>query len=355
MKPLAPQTGPAAVRGIGGTAGRLSGPEGSSLSRGGDASACPEARPAMRDQLLRRMLQPPGPRPIDVVIDTDAFNEVDDQFALAYLLRHPRRLRLQAIYAAPFFNEKAASPREGMEKSYQEILKVLDLAGEAGYRRAVYKGADHFLSGPSAPAVSDASQDLVRRAMAHSPERPLYVLGIAAATDIASALLRCPEIRDRMVVVWLGGSAYHRMDQEEFNLIEDLPAAQVLFDSGVPLVQLPCWGVAEHLTVSRSELERYLLPAGPLCRYLASNVIREVQSYSSDLCWTKTIWDAAAAAWLLNDGGRFMEDELVPAPVPLRAGYAFPAGRHPMRYVRHIRRDALVSSLFQTLMGGGDL
>ncbi len=307
----------------------------------------------MRDQLLRKMLEFPGTQPVDVVIDTDTFNEVDDQFALAYLLRNARRLRLQAIYAAPFFNEKAASPREGMEKSYQEILKVLELAGEPEYRRLVYKGADRFLPGASEPVVSDASQDLVRRAMAHSPERPLYVIGIAAATNLASALLQRPEIRDRMVVVWLGGSAYHRMEQEEFNLIEDLLAAQVLFGSGVPLVQLPCWGVVEHFTISRSELERHLLPANPLCRYLASNVIQEVQSYSRDLCWTKTIWDVTAVAWLLNEGGRFMEDRLVPAPIPLRAGYEFPETSHPMRYVSHIQRDALVSSLFQTLMEGG--
>ena len=307
----------------------------------------------MRDQLLRKMLEFPGTQPVDVVIDTDTFNEVDDQFALAYLLRNARRLRLQAIYAAPFFNEKAASPREGMDKSYQEILKVLELAGEPEYRRLVYKGADRFLPGASEPVVSDASQDLVRRAMAHSPERPLYVIGIAAATNLASALLQRPEIRDRMVVVWLGGSAYHRMEQEEFNLIEDLLAAQVLFGSGVPLVQLPCWGVVEHFTISRSELERHLLPANPLCRYLASNVIQEVQSYSRDLCWTKTIWDVTAVAWLLNEGGRFMEDRLVPAPIPLRAGYEFPETSHPMRYVSHIQRDALVSSLFQTLMEGG--
>ena len=65
-----------------------------------------------------RMLQCPE-HPVDVVIDTDTFNEVDDQFALAYLLGNTDRLRLQAIYAAPFLNEKADSPKEGMEKRGQ--------------------------------------------------------------------------------------------------------------------------------------------------------------------------------------------------------------------------------------------
>lgn len=307
----------------------------------------------MTERQRSRMLAFPGAGPVDVVVDTDAFNEVDDQFALAYLLGNSHRINLQAIYAAPFFNEKVSSPQEGMEKSYQEILKVLELAGKKDGGDLVLKGAGQFLEDERTPAASAASEDLIRRALDHSPENPLYVVGIAAATNLASALLQCPDIRERMVVIWLGGSAYHRAELEEFNLIEDLPAARALFRSGVPLVQVPCWGVAEHFTVSKSELEHHLLPANPLCHYLASNVIREVSSYSEELCWSKTIWDVTAAAWLLNDGGRFLEGRLVPAPVPLRAGYEFQEDGVPMGYVCHVERDALVSDLFQTLMKGG--
>lgn len=75
----------------------------------------------LREEQRLRMLGCPE-HPVDVVIDTDTFNEVDDQFALAYLLKNQDRLRLQAIYAAPFLNEKAETPGSGMEKSYQEIL-----------------------------------------------------------------------------------------------------------------------------------------------------------------------------------------------------------------------------------------
>ena len=76
--------------------------------------------------LLRRLERPSGP--VDVVLDTDTFNEVDDQFALSYLVKMADRLRLQAIYAAPFFNEKSTGPEDGMEKSYREILTLLGLA-----------------------------------------------------------------------------------------------------------------------------------------------------------------------------------------------------------------------------------
>ena len=327
-----------------------------------------------------RMLQCPE-HPVDVVIDTDTFNEVDDQFALAYLLRNPDRLRLQAIYAAPFLNEKADTPKDGMEKSYQEILKLLELAGTPEYQAKVYKGAERFLehTGRSAqeeqnriaPAVSEASEDLIRRAMTHSAENPLYVIGIAAATNIASAILCEPKITERMVVVWLGGSAFHCEEMEEFNLAEDPAAAQILFDSGVPLVQLPCWGVVESFSISRPELEKYFIGKNPLADYLAGYAIEAVEEWASDTAWAKVIWDVTAVAWLLNDGQRFMNDRLVSCPEivgdseasrrisgascfdetngldPMR--YVFSKERHTMRYVYRIERDALMTDLIRKL------
>jgi hypothetical protein len=65
--------------------------------------------------------------PVDVVLDTDAFNEIDDQFALAYLLKSSQKLHVKALLSAPFFNNRSNGPRDGMEKSYEEILHILSL------------------------------------------------------------------------------------------------------------------------------------------------------------------------------------------------------------------------------------
>ena len=43
---------------------------------------------------------------VDVVLDTDMYNEIDDPFALGYLLASREKLCLKAVYAAPFFNER---------------------------------------------------------------------------------------------------------------------------------------------------------------------------------------------------------------------------------------------------------
>ena len=85
--------------------------------------------------LLHRLERPTGP--VDVVLDTDTYNEVDDQFALSYLLASQDQLRVKALYAAPFFNENSTGPADGMEKSYQEILKLLGLAGCQELREVV--------------------------------------------------------------------------------------------------------------------------------------------------------------------------------------------------------------------------
>ena len=71
-------------------------------------------------------LEPPGRgRTVSMVLDTDTFNEVDDQFAVAYAVRAAQagELKLEAVYAAPFSNQMGTTPQLEMELSYQEILR----------------------------------------------------------------------------------------------------------------------------------------------------------------------------------------------------------------------------------------
>ena len=79
---------------------------------------------------------------IDAVLDTDAYNEIDDQFAIAYMLKSADKINTKAIYAAPFFNSKSTGPADGMERSYDEIMKLLDFGGMDA---DVYKGSTSYL------------------------------------------------------------------------------------------------------------------------------------------------------------------------------------------------------------------
>ena len=66
--------------------------------------------------------------PVRAVLDTDTYNEVDDQFALAYAALSAG-IDLEAVYAAPFLNDRSRDPEDGMEKSFEEALQVLSRLG----------------------------------------------------------------------------------------------------------------------------------------------------------------------------------------------------------------------------------
>lgn len=296
-------------------------------------------------EILQKLQVPSGC--VDVVLDTDAFNEIDDQFAIAYLLRSPQRARVVAISAAPFLNTKVATPGEGMEKSYQEIFKILKLTGE---ERPVWRGSEQFLPDDKTPVDSEAARNLIDLAMTYSPEKPLYVVAIGAITNVASALLLKPEIAERIVLVWLGGQAQHYNNNLEFNLRQDVAAGRVAFGSEVPLVQLPCRGVVSQFATTRYELEHWLLGKNPLSDYLASNAIAHCEALAPGKPWSKPLWDVTAVAWLCNDDEVFMQHRLERAPIP-EYDHRYtpnPNGKW-FRYVYYINRDALFADMVEKL------
>ena len=284
---------------------------------------------------------------VDVVIDTDAYNEIDDQFAISYALRSPERLNVQALYAAPFLNHRSTSPEDGMVKSEKEIHKLLTLLGE---EREVYAGSRTYLPDENTPVISPAAEDLSRRAMAYSPEEPLYVVALGAITNVASALLLNPAIADRIVVVWLGGHALEWPDNREFNMQQDVAAARVIYGSGAPLVMLPCCGVVSAFTTTGPELDHWLRGKNALCDYLVRSTVEEAESYARGQAWSRVIWDVTAVAWLLNDGCRFMADRLISTPEPQYDHRWRMTDSAPLcRYVFTIHRDHLFTDLFGKL------
>lgn len=297
-------------------------------------------------EMVKRLEKPAGK--IDVVLDTDTYNEIDDQFALSYMIRSDEKLEVQAIYAAPFANHHSAGPADGMERSYQEILKVLTLLDAEELKKTTYRGSTDYLPNEEEPVVSDAAKDLAQRAMDYSSEKPLYVVSIGAITNIASAILINPEIVNRIVVVWLGGHALNWPDTKEFNMVQDIAAARIIFGCGVPLVQLPCMGVVSEFSTTGPELEHHLKGKNKLCDYLLEHTLEEVTLYDAGSTWSRVIWDVTAVAWLLD--GDFMQDYLIHSPIPEYDGkYALDNTRHFIRYVYHVNRDRLFADLFEKL------
>ena len=291
-------------------------------------------------------LEIPGGK-IGVVLDTDAFNEIDDQFAIAYMLRSQEKLNVRAIYAAPFENDKSDSAKDGMEKSYNEILKLLDMLEE---NKTVLKGSDRWLGDEETPVISPAAEHLAKLAEEYSPENPLYVVEIAAITTVASALLIHPRIAENLVIVWLGGNSVSYGENDEFNMRQDVAAARVVFKSDAALVQLPCRGVVDTFRISRPELLYWLKGKNELCDYLADIAVKEGDFYADSEIWTRVIWDVTAVAWLLNDNERFMRYRITERHIPtydLR--YTCGEKNTYMNYVYAVERDKLMEDLIKKL------
>jgi inosine-uridine nucleoside N-ribohydrolase len=143
-----------------------------------------------------------------IVFDTDTYNEIDDQFALVYAVLSKESFNLEAVYAAPFSNNRADNPTKGMELSYEEILRILDKM-DVAHEGFAFKGSKKYLSKDLTPESSPATEDMIKKALQHSPEKPLYVVAVGAITNVANAILLKPEITKNIVVVWLGGHAHN--------------------------------------------------------------------------------------------------------------------------------------------------
>jgi inosine-uridine nucleoside N-ribohydrolase len=231
-----------------------------------------------------------------------------------------------------------------MEKSYQELLQIRTHLPEMS-DVPIYRGSEAYLPGPDVPVESAAARNLVERAMATPDDDPLYVVAIGAITNVASAILLEPRIIEKIVVVWLGGHALHWPTAREFNLHQDLHATRTVLDCGVPLVLIPCLGVASHLQTTLSEVRDYVKDKGPIGAYLYEtfeNCNKDHVGYS------RVIWDISAIAYLID--GSWMPNELVHSPLlSEQFRWSFDASRHFVRYVHYIQRDRVFKDLFGKL------
>lgn len=298
--------------------------------------------PILTESRRIEMLQPPEGR-VRMVLDTDTYNEIDDQFAVVHAILSPKQLDLEAIYATPFHNNRSAGPADGMEKSYDEILRLLDFL-EIKSENFVYKGSTAFLSDGETPIQSEAASNVVERAL-DNPDEPLYVVAIGAITNVASAILLEPEIIKNIVVVWLGGNPHYWSHTREFNLAQDIHGARVVLDSGVPFVHLPARGVVSHLLTTVSEMERYVEGQGKIGDYL-TQIFKEY--HNDHFGWSKVIWDISATAYLINS--TWVPTDIVHSPILTDAlTWSIDNSRHLMRVATSVNRDAIFRDLFEKL------
>ena len=162
-----------------------------------------------------------------VIVNTDAKNEADDQYAIVHALLTPS-FELHGIVPAHFRGivppEKlpwgqgviARNAVDSQAESRAEVDKLLHLMGLSGSIR-VADGAHHALPDAATASPSPGADLIIEEALRDDP-RPLYVAFYGPLTDMATALLLEPRIAERnVVVVWIGGGAWP-VGGPEFNL-----------------------------------------------------------------------------------------------------------------------------------------
>lgn len=277
-----------------------------------------------------------------MILDTDTYNEIDDQFALAYAMLSPDKVELLSVNAAPFLNSRSTSPADGMEKSYQEIFHIMKMVDPTA-KIPVYRGSTRFLEDKKTPVESDACENIIRTVM--NSQEKIYLVAIGAITNVASAIIKCPEIVNRAVLIWLGGNSLQSPNTHEFNLFQDVLSAQIVFDSGIPMIQVPCDGVCTEFVTTVPELEYYLRGKNELCDYLVDIVAAYTKK---PYAWSKIVWDVTAVAVLTMPEA--LQMVIIPTPiVTAECRYAYDLARHPYIYVRKIKRDPIYGDLFRKL------
>lgn len=282
-----------------------------------------------------------------VILDTDMFNEIDDQFALTYLIKSLDVFELEAITIAPFSKSGYANTttiEEGTEKSYEATLKILDMLGKFEYKSIVYKGATKY------SFESEESNEAVEKIIEIANKNAkTTILAIGAITNVALAIKKAPEIISKIKVVWLGGNTFLTKDNSEFNFRQDIKAVQTVFDSKVELVVIPCRNVAANLATTLYELEHYLKEPTALNKYLIDIFINckksFVKEHKDEIGASKTLWDLSAIAYEINSD--WFKSEEISCPKVLDSGlYQQTENQHKVIFINDLFRNKIYQDFF---------
>lgn len=210
----------------------------------------------------------PEVKKLRVIIDTDCNCEADDLFAVAHGLMTPR-FDVMAITAEHYgTTDEGEGPEQTMLASFAQASKVVELMGLKGEVNLL-EGCRATLPADGSYVESPASRFIVEEALRDDP-RPLYVLCQGAVTNLASAYLMDNRIADRLTAIWIGGAPYPEGGWE-FNLTNDLRAANVLMDSGIAVWQVPS-NVYGMMRVSIATLMQKVYPCGEIGKYMMENL-----------------------------------------------------------------------------------
>ena len=282
------------------------------------------------------------------ILDADMGIEMDDQYALAYCIGS-EKIDLLSVNAGTFGKGISGDYVAGMEASYREIERVLSVCGRLDIPH--YRGATRpiMFDELNGPVDSPAAQNIIKTV--RESDEIVYILSTGCCTNVVSACLLDPSIRDNMCVIWLGSNCLDLKDGVggECNLEMDYSAGQLLLDLDIPLVLLPAYDHGTTaLEVVRDDLNRFLPDDSEVSVFFRDTLPDQFADDNYENGWQRIIFDLAAPAVLAVPHA--FSFRIIPAPVITDDRfYAYDKTRHKIVYMDSIDRDITLSDAFSCI------
>jgi inosine-uridine nucleoside N-ribohydrolase len=295
----------------------------------------------------------PESKRIKVIIDTDTKNEADDQFAVMHALLTPK-FDIRGIIATHFGHQRI---KGSLEASYEELMRVLHYSGFEGKVKAVkgcatalqHSTSPSFFPGAYEPQDNDGVRMIIDEAMKCNGER-LYIGVLGPLTNVASAIMIEPAIEHKIVVVWNGGGVYPH-GEPEFNLVNDIGAANVLMASDAEIWQIPT-NVYAKPRASLAELQYKVQPCGEIGNYLFTQLIEFLNESADSGSWPRAesldICDLTIIGLLMEDHKFCYTWEKAPFITP-EMRYEYNPHSRPIRVYHDIDGRYILEDLFAKL------
>jgi purine nucleosidase len=207
--------------------------------------------------------------PIPVIIDTDPGQ--DDAIAILFAFGARDRLQILAL--------TTVAGNVAIELTSRNARIIRDWAGHtetpvyAGCSRPLARSlitaeqvhGDSGLHGveltePRAGLASGTAVNFLVERLSAADSQSVTICCLGPLTNFASALLQAPGIKAGVKkIVWMGGGHFYRGNvtpRAEFNAYVDPHAAELLFESGVPITVIPL-DVTHQVLVTRDRINRF--------------------------------------------------------------------------------------------------
>ncbi len=293
-----------------------------------------------------------SPRRKKVILDCDTNNEMDDQYAVAYVLGRSDRFDLLAMTTEHYHYGDNGDLAAGMEDSYNEFFRVMKMCHKEGVC-PVYRGATTRINEDWPkfdPVDTDSSRGIIKHV--HEAGETVYIIATGPLTNVTSAIMLDPSIKEKICVIWLGGNSFDWDGQiDECNLWGDYAAGQMLVNSGVNFIQLPAMsktdGGTVQLKTTGEEFRARFTRDSDACRFYRETLPNE---YHGKPDFEHVIWDIAGPAVLtLPEAFDF---SVIPAPIFADdRHYSFDRTRHKIVYMEKLDPRPILDDMFDVING----